>query len=278
MIVTLEIKDNRPKALIKKLKAVLKPCEINAKIKKQNRISVLQLTYKLFRGSPDMKKLSPFLRGCGETIVCNNCSNAELSPYKRFSSSEFAQAMMLSFIRELLSRTDCSLQKLRLAYCDPIGEYPDTAEALLEYCQELTVVTNMPRFYETVSERILRESGGTLIVSNTVDALRDCDIVICSEAPDIHFPLSPDAIVFSAKKPLVSLSNTVIYDYRTAVPYKYQRLRPDYIDEFSFLSALYSIEGVSSLARLVPSAAADGEDIYTAERLASRLSTISRSA
>lgn len=278
MIITLEIQDKRPKKLLQKLKAVFRPCEINARIKKQNKISVLQLTYKLYRGRPDMKKLAPFLVGCGDTIVCSKNCNINIAPYKRFENGSFAQVMMLNFVKDILARTDISPLRIKIAYYDPMGRYPYTAEALLEYCPGLTVVTNTPKFYETFSERLSEESGCSLIVSNTIDSLRDCDILLCSEAPDIHFPLSDDTIVFYASQPQIKQNGTSVYEYKTAVPYKYQRVRPEYIDEFSFLSALYTLCGVKELENLVPSAGADGEDIYTAERLVSRLTGVSRSA
>ena len=278
MIVTLGIKDKRPKKLSQKIRAVFRPCEIKARIKKQSRISVLQLSCELYRGKPDMKRLYPFLRGRGTDIVCAKDTDADLTPYRRFESRELSQMMMLSFVRDLLLRTDGAGQGFRIAVCDPMGVCPQIAEELLGICAGLTVVTNRPKFYQTVSEGLYEEKGASLIVSDTIDALRDCGIVLCCEAPDIHYPLSRDAVVFSAAKPLVALNNTVIYDYRVAVPYKYQRLRPEYLDEFTFLSALYSLGGVRELERLVPSYGADGEDVYTPERLLSRLSVLRRTA
>ncbi len=277
MIVTLGIENKRPKELTKRLSTLFRPCRISARLRKQNRISVLQLKYELYRGKPDMKRLTPYLRNRDVEIVCSRENGYELAPYRRFECRDFARMMMLSLARDVLTRSG-SAQELRAALCDPTGSCPHIAEALTDICHELTVVTNRPEFYGGVSDRLYEERGASLIVSDSIDALHDCDILLCCDAPDIHYPLRRDALVLSAEKPLVALANTVIYDYRVAVPYKYQRLRPGYIDEFSFLSALYTLGGVKELASLVPSCGGDGENVYTAERLFARLSSLRHSA
>ncbi len=274
MIAAIEVVDKRPKGPVKKLRSLFHPYELSARVKKQNKISILQLTYKQYRGAFRIERLVPYLRGCSRNLLCSKELDAELSPFRRFECCDFAEIMMLNFVKDILKKAEPFSRPLKIAYLDPMGNYPETAESLLEHTSELTVVTNVPRFYETVSDKLSEEKGASLIVSNTIDALSDCDILLCSEAVDIHLPLPADAIVFCVEKPCVSLKNTVVYEYCVPVPYKYQRLKPDHLDDFYFLSALYSLCSADELSRLVPISCADGDAVYSAERLSGRLGAV----
>ena len=80
------------------------------------------------------------------------------------------------------------------------------------------------------------------------------------------------------EKPLVSAKYPVLWKFDVDVPEKYLRLKPDWIDDGYFLSALYSLEGIKKLAGLVPEKAGSGNESFSAGSLLRRLDSIKKSA
>ena len=153
-----------------------------------------------------------------------------------------------------------------------------TAEQLLDIFPDLTVVTDMPKYYEVFADNLLNEKGLVLTVSNDPEQLAQRDIAVTSCAIDRTMPLPSRCLVFSPQKPLISTKYTVLWDYSVKVPYKYLALLPDGIEDMYFLSALYTLAGVRSLARLIPASASDGNEIFTSERLIKSLCSVRKSA
>ncbi len=278
MLITLDVEDCRSGRFSRRLRSLFRPYELNARIKKQSKISVLQLRYKKYRGRIRFKKIYPYTIGCSKTILCSKDTDLSDTPFERFESNELTQKLMTNYVCGLLEHINESSGEIRTAYYDPDGEHPMIAQELLRHVPELTVVTNTPRFYEREADRLMDEYGMSLIVSNTIDALTDCQLLVSSTAVDITLPLPLDAVVFAPEPPSVSLRNTVIHSYEVVVPYKYRRLKPDGMDDIYFLSALYSLCGVKEAEDIIPVQCSDGDGIFTSERILHRLCTREKSA
>lgn len=274
----LDIEDKRPKTMAGKLKSLLRPFEIEARVKKQSRISVMHIKYRRFRGRVNTGKIYPMTIGCCKTILCDEDTDLSGTSFRRFEDDSFSLEMMKNFVFELLEQTAVSPHEINISYYDPMGDHPSIAERLLKYTSCLTVLTNVPKFYEKESERLADIYGSPLIVANDPGKLYDSDIVITSSAVDAPMRLSSGCIVFSPSAPLVSMKNPVIYDYFVDIPYKYKRLKPDKTDTFYFLSALYTLCEANDLLKIVPKKCGDGGAVYSTERLISRIKTLRRSA
>ena len=238
----------------------------------------MQIKYKRFRGRVNIQKIYPLTIGCCKTILCEKDTELGDSPLKRFEDNSFALEMMKNFVFDLLDKTDSSSRDLKISYYDPMGEHPSIAEKLLRFTPFLTVFTNVPKFYEKESERLADIYGASLIVTNTFEQLYDSNIFITSVPIDVPIQLSSECLVFSPSAPLVSVKNPVIYDYFTEIPYKYRRLKPDETDSFYFLSALYSLCEANDLLKIIPEKCADGNAVYSTERLIYRIQKTKRSA
>ncbi len=271
MITVLDVVRNNNDTLMKKIRSVFKPYDIYTKVKKQNKCSVLYIRYSQNRGKVRYKKIYPYTIGSPKTILCSRELDLSGSPFSRFEDKEFNILMMQNFVCELLKSASPDPKRIKLAYLDRQGEYPMFAQKLLDYTASLTVVTDMPRFYENESDRIYESCGVPLIVSDSIEKLKGQDVIISPRAIDITLPVTTDTLLFTAEKPLVSLKGIVISEYLAEIPYRYKRLLPKGTDEMYFMSALYSLCSAGELASIVPAKCADGTVQYSKERLISKL-------
>lgn len=278
MIAALTIEDHSSSSLWSKIKALFYPYEITARLRKQNKITVLYVKYSDYRGKIYWKKLYPYLSGYHQYVLCPKSIDLSGTSLRRFEDNEYNLLLMRNFVTDMLQKADIPPQNLRIAYYDPMAACPSVAEALIDYTSRLTVVTDMPKFYENEAERLLELFGVPITVSNSLDALSNNDILLTSVPVTSPLPLSAHTIVFSAEPPRTAVRSTVIYDYFVSVPYKYQRLQPQDIGNAYFLSALYSLCRVRELEKILPVKCSDGQALFTAERLIQRLQSFRQSA
>lgn len=278
MIVSILVEKQRHKSIGQIISSLFIPFKIDTRVKKQHRVSVLQIRYKLMRGKIDFGWFYPCLSGKDLMVLCDKNTDLSGTRLTRFESSDFNRAMMISFIRSMTESSEQVLSGLRTAYFDPTGEHPDEAEQLAEILPGITVVTDMPKYYEIFADSLMDEKGLVLTVSNDYSQLAERQLVVTSGAIDRNLPLSSQSIVFSPERPLISTKCAVLWDFAVEVPERYSRLKPDWIEDEYFLSALYSLEGLKKLAALVPERAGSGNESFTCESILRRLCAMKKSA
>ena len=269
MLLVLDVKNDPHPTLSRRIRSLFRPYEIVVRVRKQNKVTFLFMRYHAYRGNIRFRKIYERSIGASKTILCSPELNLTHTPFRRFESTELTKCLMQNLVLRLVR--ELSSLKLRLGVYDPMGENPSLPEALLQEASTVTVVTNMPRFYERESERLLHTQGVPLRVSRNPESLSACDLVICPEAITQHLPLSNRALVFTTEKPSVSVKGTVLYEYFPPFPYRYNRLRTRLLEDTYVLSALYTLCGVKELDKLVPESAGDGHTLFSAERLEQRL-------
>lgn len=252
MLVVLDIRKDELRSFMQKLKAVFRPCEICADIICKNEIAVLHIRYKQRRGGIRFNKIYKYTVGAPKTVLCDNDLSLVDTPFTRFESDELNICMMKNFICSALKAADIPPSELKISFFDPTAEYPLFAEKLLNYTSCLTVVSNMPRFYENESERHLNELGVSTIVSNSIEKLTPCDILICPSKIKAHLPTATSSLIFTSHRPLVNVSGTVITRYVPEFPVQFKEIKPECVDDFYFLSALYTLCGITELEKLNP--------------------------
>lgn len=271
MLVVLDVERRKNKSIGDKLYSLMKPCSIEKKIVKNNDISIFEIDYILNRGDINFKKLQKIMAGMPKEILCDESISLKNTPFTRFHSNALNRQMMKNFLSSLLSTDELSSQNLRISFYDPNGEYPSVAQELVKYTSCLTVVSNMPKFYENESDRLLSEMGASFVVSNSVERLSPCDILVCPEKIKIPLPTMCSSLIFTVQKPLVQVTGTVIYEYVPDFPIKYREIKPECIDDFYFLSALYSLCEKKNLGKLVPSYCCAYGKILTTEQISKRI-------
>ena len=278
MIAALWVENRQSNRWFGKLKAWCRPCDITASLRKHHKTMVLQIKYSDYQGQIHWKKLYPYLTSCQNTILCEKGLLLEGTLFRRFESYDYTLRLIRNFVSDLLEKASIPPPQLSMAYIDRMAVYPEMAETMLRYTSRLSIVTDMPKYYETQAEHWTTFYGVPITVSHFQDALTDNDIVITTEPIDVPLPLSFDTLVFTPAPPLVPIKGTVLYDYRVGVPYPYQRLKPPPMDDVYFLSGLYTLGGIKELENLVPIRCSDGHDLYTADRLIQRLQILRTSA
>ena len=271
MLVILDVQKNYSNSFSDKVKSLFKPYKINSDIITKSELAVLYIRYIQKRGNIRFNKIYEYTVGAPKTILCSDKLSLNNTPFKRFESDEFNIQMMKNFITDILQTADIAPSKLKISFYDPNAEYPLFAEKLLNYTSELTVVSNMPKFYENESERHMNECGVSMIVSNSPEKLTPCDILIAPSTIKNPLPTMSSSIVFTGHKPLVSISGTVITKYLPEFPSEYTDIKPSCIDDFYFLSALYTLCGIIELEKLNPIMCESGNAFFYKEQIVKRI-------
>ena len=278
MIAALQIQDRSSPHFLQRLKAVFHPYDITVRRRKYHKAAVLHIHYHDYRGKINWQKLSPYLAGCHPSILCDKNICLDGTPYQRFESHDYTRHLIRNFVTDMLKKAALPPQALRIAYYDPMAAYPAMVPALADYSTHLTIVTDMPKFYEKEAEQLTALYGFSPLVSNSPEALTDSDIIVTTEVIDSAWPLSAQTIVFTPQTPLVALKGTILSEYCVNIPYPYQRLQPAGMDNIYFLSALYTLCGIKDMEQLLPYQCSDGQALYTADRLIGRLASLRPSA
>lgn len=252
MLVVLDVRKDELNSFMQKLKAIFRPYEINADIITKNEIAVLHIRYKQKRGSIRFNKIYKYTVGAPKTVLCSNDLSLIDTTFTRFESDELNIQMMKNFICSALKTADIPPSELKISFFDPTAEYPLFAEKLLNFTSCLTVVSSMPKFYENESERHLNELGVSTIVSNSIEKLMPCDILICPSKIKVHLPTKTSSLIFTSHRPLVNVSGTVITGYVPEFPAEFREIKPECVNDFYFLSALYTLCGITGLEKLNP--------------------------
>ena len=202
---------------------------------------------------------------CGKNklILCSRNVNLFNTPFRRFTSFALMRQMMRNYILDILKEADISPEKLRIAYYDPKAEYPLFVEDLITYTSRLTVVSNMPRFYENEADRIIEASGASVYVSSSVESLYKSDIIICPSMITDNIISAASALVFTVCRPTSAVNGNVIYKYNTNWPENLIKLVPSGIDRDYFMSALYVIEKQKKLGECIPKSCGDEFETYS---------------
>ncbi len=232
-----------------KLLSPFKPYKIETHLRRAEGVTVFTIVYTIRRGRIRFDKIYDQCIGRSKLILCDSSLDLSGTPFRRFFSYALQRQLMKNYLCDMLSAADTPS---RIAFYDPQAQCPAMAEALLPYIRTLTIVTDMPRFYENEANRISDGCGAVINVSNDPSSLCPCDILISPAVIQNHLPTTVSTQIYTIAPPAVSLSGHVICRYPVSLPAVYRPLLPEGMDEEYFMSALYSLCRQTSLDRLTP--------------------------
>lgn len=152
---------------------------------------------------------------------------------ERFMRNSFEKLRKKAFIEtalKILKNQECECVTID----DREGFYVNDIEKFVKLAPLIRVVTNNPERYDSVSEKIMEDSGATILMSDENTDFGSTWLVTYSggawHGEDIRAITAAD-ICFGAKK-LIRLSNLKFAN-------EYSKLVPDGINSEKFLSALY---------------------------------------
>ena len=248
-----------------KIKAVFRPYSITADIRRSGDISIMNINYRSRRGRIRFDKIYDLCIGKRKTLLCSRDIDLDGTYFRRFDDREFRTILMGNFICSVLEKADTPPSCLSICYYDPHAEYPSLLGRLTQFSDLITVISDMPRFYENEADRIAVENGAAVSVSNSAENLRSSDILIAPTLIEKNLPLSPETTVFTVAEPSVPCKGTVITDYHASLMQEYSQLRNDNFHDEYIMAAIYSLCGKKELAQTVPSSCSNNTDIFTLE-------------
>lgn len=230
--------------------------------------TVKSITYEHYRGRIGWSAIDRFVKAQRNRLLCPPDIElpAELG-YKRFESSELSRRMCENAAIFLLRRVEGA----KAALVDPDGSCGALCEELAEFGEHVTVFTADTQYYRRLEDRLLSEKGAALNIRKKPDCLRSADLIIAPGRLEGRLPCSADTVILSGERPAVSQPAPVIYDYYIELPMKLKELKPKYLDDMYFASALYSAAGVQELGAELFFRCGDGTTIHTRQSLSELL-------
>ena len=131
-----------------------------------------------------------------------------------------------------------------LTIFDERAIYHNYAEQLLPFFRSIKIITPLPDSYKSISEKLLKVYGFSLVVSD--GETKNSEVII---AHSCKVPIYYEGTLFTNEN--IYLMNSALCTGREIeLPDKYERLRPTDIDPMLFASALYEKCGEKELGKL----------------------------
>ena len=222
--------------------------------------AVKSVTYEHYRGRIGWAAIDRFVKEQRDSLLCRR-DTVLPDGFRRFESSALNRRMCENSALYLLR--SCAFTNVKTALVDRSGECFDLCEHLTEYADPVYVVTDATDLYTEYAEYLLSERGAALRVSKSGGCLRDADLIVSPENLTFDMGCHPTAVVLSGEKPSVRQDAPVIYDYYFDLSKKYRDLKPEYLDDMYFASALYSLGRASELGSELFTRCGDGTVIHT---------------
>jgi len=190
------------------------------------------------------------------------------SGYRRFSSAAFSSRLCTNFALRVLSHGGADV---KTGIYDPDAVCAELLPHLLEYCGDVTAVTDCFEPYLCAADRALEKLGAAAVVTRRREELSACQLIIAPRP--VREPLAPGdkAVVLTAGKPHTPLNGTVLWRYQFKMPGAFADIKPEELSEEYFCSALYSLGSQFELGSIVPLAAQGETGSYDPKALAGLL-------
>ena len=230
--------------------------------------AVKNVVYERRRGKVMKPSLDRFI-GCERGRVLCREGLSLPAGYRRFFSRELSRRLCENAALYLLQRSGGVHTAVTLV--DDSGDSVSLCAYLADCTDDLRIVTANTGIYLDEADRLLDERGAVMRVCPDISDLRDSDIIIAPEKLSRRFICSPDAVILSGEEPELTPDAPVIRDYYFPLPEKYRAIKPAYLDDMYFASAMYTLAGDHALGSEVFTRCCDGVSLHTRMSLAEKL-------
>ena len=233
-------------------------------------VALKSITYERFRGRVNWTSVDRFIGGHRNRILCREGTELPAERgYRRYESD--ALRLRLCENAAIFLLRNAGSHRVRVVLLDDTGEHAGLCAYLIEETDRVSVVTKNTRLYLSEADRLLEEKGAVLTVGKSSSPLRFADLIIAPAALTRDLHCADDAVILSAFAPTVAQNAPVISDYSFELPEKYAAVKPDYLDEMYFASAMYTLAGGHELGTSVFRRCSDGDTIHTRKSLIEQL-------
>ena len=223
--------------------------------------AVRSIVYEHRRGKISWPSIDRFAHSQRENLLCPPGTELpQESGFGRFCDRELSRRMCENAALYLLRAI--APARVRTALIDADGACTALCAYLADETDSLLVVTRCPQLYLEEADRILEERGAVIRVSADGD-LSDADLIIAPQALKTDVRCAGDAVILSGEEPLVRQNAPVIYDYTFSLDDKFRSIKPRWLDDMYFASALYTLGGIHELGSAVFRRCFDGRILHT---------------
>lgn len=167
-------------------------------------------------------------------------------PLCRFLPQKFDRDILTRTACKLLSLSNISLYRRIVGIIDLEGRYAGVCEGLLRYCTTLKIFTKNQPYYEAFAENMMDTIGAPVIISDRMDCLKDCVLIVCPESfSGVDTVLLPGPVL-TGRGVQLWRTNLVLTNPRILLTDEQRSCLPPGIDEMNFLAALYELGGWKS--------------------------------
>ena len=232
--------------------------------------AVKSITYEHHHGRVGWASIDRFVKAQRNRVLCTEgmALPSELG-YKRFESHELSRRMCENAALYLLRSLENTAVKTALI--DPDGDCVGLCEALAAYSNPVYVVTQATSIYIAQAENLLSQMGAAIRVSRSDSCLRDADLIIAPGCLTEALPCGSSAVILSGEKPSADQLTPVVWKYSFDLARQYHAIKPPFLDDMYFASALYAMAGVRELETELFTRCSDGVTIHTRRSLLKQL-------
>ncbi|MBQ9673002.1 MAG: hypothetical protein IJV39_03835 [Ruminococcus sp.] len=213
----------------------------------------------------------------GYEAKCLVCNENIRFPYGmgmlRFSDNSFSKRMAENFAFSVLKAMPCP-QKVKIAFYDVDGSEWGFVENLCRLTDNFIVVTANKEKYANVANLLMEDEGVSLVITNRLSRMKDCDLIIAPSRLNQKFDISSRAVIFTAEVPKCDVQAQCYYDYKVTLPNEYAPLTSAFVDELYIGSALYTIGKQYNLGGVVPTVAFNTTTTVTVKSMAKYLNKL----
>ncbi len=266
MITALNIEEKRQKGLLK-LFSRLKSNRIRVEHRYCDAAAVKCITYEQYRRRVNWNSIDRFVKAQRNHLLCpESLALPAESGYRRFCSTELSERLCENAALTLLDMLRD--RRVSVALCDDSGERVGLCRYLLSGCDPLDVVTDVPEVYLDEADRLMEDCGAVLRVHKSTEILAAADLIVAPGRLDTPLPCRKDALILSGAEPTAEQPCTVIWQYSYPLPQKYAEIKPAFLDEMYFASALYVMARAHELGSFGFRLCSDGQVMHTPASLA----------
>lgn len=184
---------------------------------------------------------------CGENIIFPKNMG-----FKRFENTQFKIQLACNLGVYVLGKIKSGFPDIKVGVYDKNGDCSGIIREIVNYCDNIFVVTDNIEKYKEAEEKLLSETGAGICVSKNRGALYDCPLIIAPGRIEESLPVSGGAIVLTAFPPTVCVAGLVYFDYCFRMPNMFDRIKPESLRTDYFAGALFTKGRQYELGSIVP--------------------------
>lgn len=237
---------------------------------KKKGITVRNIRYINRNGRINWKRIKRHTRnGQGPVLYSSKETIPDGFGFDIFEPENFRMRLCINMCIEVLNLIGDIPKTLKIGLYDPLGEHADMAEYLLNFTDNIWVVTDNTLLYSEQSRRILWETGAVLRVCRSISALSCCGLIISLCKIPRRFTPMNNAVILTSGVCTEDFPCRIYNRYYFCLPEEFEGVCPAGLDTECFAGALYSLLGYHGLGSLVPYMATGSADAQTCASLSS---------